>query len=127
MLSQGWSFNSCIVILDLGLTSRHRFKTERHSRLSSLAIVWFNLYFPDFMLSIVSQGLFPLKGSSPNSIPNKMTPVDHTSSLPSNFWFFVLIKHYGAIYPKLPVSKFSHLRVEIAPAIPKSMIFIFFY
>lgn len=59
-----------------------------------------------------------------------MTPMAHTSIRPSNLTLFSLTvgerKHSGAIYPKLPTSKSYYVSLFITPAIPKSIIFIFF-
>jgi len=56
-----------------------------------------------------------------------MTPEAQTSILPSTLKSFWFTKHYGAIYAKLPVSRSYCVKNAIAPAIPKSIIFIFFY
>jgi hypothetical protein len=67
--SHGWSFNSCMVILVFGFTSRQLLSTVRHSWLSYPAMELGSLYLPALMLSMVSLGEPPRKGNYPTSMP----------------------------------------------------------
>lgn len=107
-------------------TSKHLFMTSKHSGLNFFEIFEFILNFPDLMTYIVSEGVAPLNGKSPDSIAKRMMPVAQTSILPSTLYYFVLIKHSGAIYARLPASRSSQVRDLMAPAIPKSIILISF-
>ncbi len=79
-------------------------------------------YSPSNILSIITLFEFPLKGNSPKSIKNKITPIDHTSIAGVNY-FNLPYKTSGAIYFKLPASIFSTLNFDATPAIPKSTTF----
>ena len=97
LLIHGWSSNYYIVIRVMGFGFKHLTITSKHYLLKFFSIFEFILYFPAFMSSITSKLFPPLKGSSPCNIAYKITPVAHTSILPSILYYFDEIKHYGAI------------------------------